>query len=257
MKKSLFRPCIDLHNGKVKQIVGSTLKEDESGLTTNFISDQSSGYFADRYKKDHLGGGHVIMLGSGNEEAAKEALGAFYNGLQIGGGINDQNAEEYIAAGASHVIVTSWLFNQNGEFLQSNLDLLLSQVGIDRLVIDLSCKQTNPGEWVIAMNRWQTLTNLSISKENLSYLSGYCSEFLVHAADFEGKCQGMDIELIQRLSDWVEIPVTYAGGVRDYSDLERVQNLSEGSVDVAVGSSLDLFGGNGLTYDECVQFNRR
>lgn len=256
MKKSLFRPCIDLHNGQVKQIVGSTLKTDEKELKTNFVSSQPSSYYADLYKRDRLFGGHVIKLGPNNDEAAKLALEAFPGGLQIGGGINADNAAQYIEYGASHVIVTSWLFNDEGEFLQERLDTLLGVVGIESLVIDLSCKQVSENRWVVAMNRWQTLTNMEITPENLEYLSNYCSEFLIHAADVEGKCQGIDESLVRYLSDHISIPVTYAGGVRNLKDLEKVQELSNGKVDIAVGSALDIFGGSGITYQECLDFNQ-
>jgi phosphoribosylformimino-5-aminoimidazole carboxamide ribotide isomerase len=255
--KTLFRPCIDLHNGQVKQIVGSSLKDDESSLKTNFVSDLPPSHYAEMYKGDNLFGGHVIMLGKGNEEAAIEALSHFKNGLQIGGGINIENAQKFIDAGASHIIVTSWLFNEEGEFLQDHLENLSSTIGIDRLVIDLSCKKTGDQEWTVAMNRWQTLTNIELCKENIRHLEQYCDEFLIHAADVEGKCQGIDHELVQKLAEWVTIPVTYAGGVRNIADLELVQKSSGGKVDVAVGSALDIFGGKGITYKECLEFNLR
>ena len=120
---TLFRPCIDLHDGRVKQIVGSSLSDNGDGLKTNFETDRSPAWFAELYKKDGLRGGHVIMLGKGNEKAAKEALLAYPNGLQIGGGITAYNALEYLEAGASQVIVASWIF-PDGNLDFNRLELL-------------------------------------------------------------------------------------------------------------------------------------
>lgn len=249
-----FRPCIDIHDGKVKQIVGSSLADSGKGLETNFESDQSPAWFASLYKKDNLKGGHVIMLGQGNEKAAKEALAAYPGGLQIGGGISTSNALEYLDAGASHVIVTSWIF-QNNELSWNRIAELSHLVGIHRLVIDLSCKR-NYGKWNVATNRWQTITSTEITRETLNELSLYCNEFLVHAADVEGKQQGMDEELISFLGENSHIPVTYAGGARNISDLHLCDSLSNGRVDLTIGSALDIFGGKGAKYFDCIRYNK-
>ena len=251
-----FRPCIDLHNGKVKQIVGSTLTEHGSQLEENFVAEQPAQWFASQYAGDQLTGGHVIKLGPGNEAAAKAALAAYPGGLQIGGGIDGENAPDWLDAGASHVIVTSWLFDPTGRFQEERLQQLVAAVGKERIVLDLSCKRTADG-WTVAMNRWQTLTDLAVTHATLDRLSDSCAEFLIHAADVEGKCQGIDGELVKLMGGWGRIPMTYAGGVANFSDVQKVQSLSENRIDVTVGSSLDLFGGNGVTYRELVEFNNR
>ena len=250
-----FRPCIDLHQGQVKQIVGGTLTDDASGLRTNFISDQTPEHYASMYRDDGLEGGHIILLGPGNDDAARRALASYPGGLQVGGGIQAGNAAAYLDAGASHVIVTSWLFDQN-RFSENRLCQLEAAVGRERLVLDLSCRRTATG-WTVAKDRWQTLTDLEITSETIRRLSAFCAEFLIHAADVEGLCQGIDTELVERLGQWCEIPVTYAGGARSLSDLERVNELSHGSVDLAIGSALDIFGGDLIRYADCVSFNHR
>lgn len=251
-----FRPCIDLHNGTVKQIVGGSLSENPDSLQTNFESDQPAEYFAKRYCEDGLTGGHVIQLGPGNEAAARAALAAYPNGLQLGGGVHIENAAQWLDAGASHVIVTSWLFNGEGQFLPERLAALVTEVGKERLVIDLSCRRSDQG-WTVAMNRWQTLTNLDITPETLSELAKSCAEFLIHAADVEGKCQGIDRELVKYLGQHSSIPTTYAGGASDFTDLQRVQHLSDGTVDLTIGSALDLFGGSRIRYADCLEWNRK
>ncbi|MEZ5386906.1 MAG: phosphoribosylformimino-5-aminoimidazole carboxamide ribotide isomerase [Prosthecobacter sp.] len=251
-----FRPCIDLHDGRVKQIVGSSLRDDGSGLKTNFVSDRDAAWYGALYKDDSLFGGHVILLGKGNEEAAREALGAFPGGLQIGGGIRPENTNEYLAAGASHVIVTSYLFDPDGTFSETRLKQMVQAAGRDRLVIDLSCKATSKG-WTVAMNRWQTLTTLDVTPESLRWLAGHCAEFLIHAVDVEGKCEGIDEALVSFLGEHSPIPMTYAGGIRHLNDLKRIDELSRGRVDGTVGSALDLFGGTGAKYEDLVAWNRR
>lgn len=253
---TLFRPCIDLHQGRVKQIVGGSLTETESELQTNFESDQPADYFAAMYRADQLRGGHVIKLGAGNDAPARAALAAYPGGLQIGGGINADNAGSWLDAGASHVIVTSWLFDADGRFREERAAELADRVGQDRLVIDLSCRRVAEG-WVVAMDRWQTLTDLVISEASLQRLAAYCDEFLVHAADVEGKCEGIDAELVAFLAEVSPISVTYAGGVRGIDDLETVHRLSGGRVDLTIGSALDLFGGTRVRYADCVAWNRQ
>lgn len=255
-----FRPCIDLHDGKVKQIVGSSLSDSGKGLKTNFETDRSSAWFAELYKKDCIKGGHVIMLGKGNEDAAKAALAAYPGGLQVGGGISADNAKEYIDAGASHVIVTSWIF-PDGKLDRERLEKLVGIVGKKHLVLDLSCKRTGFDEsgnptWNIAVNRWQTLIDIKITVETLKDLANYCDEFLIHAADVEGKQQGMDNDLIRFLAKYSPIPATYAGGAKSLEDLEHVKEISDGKIDLTIGSALDLFGGKGVKYDDCVKFNQ-
>lgn len=250
-----FRPCIDLHDGLVKQIVGATLQDNGGGPTENFVSSQSAGWFAAKYRDDGLQGGHVIKLGPGNTAAAQSALAEYPGGLQIGGGINAQNANRWLDAGASHVIVTSWLFDSEGHFVSERLDDLVTKIGRRRIVVDLSCKRTKAG-WTVAMNRWQTLTNLEITASMLDSLANRCDEFLIHAADVEGLCQGIDYDLVELMGNWGKIPMTYAGGVANLDDCRRVASASDNKVDVTVGSALDLFGGSGVKYDELLVWNR-
>ncbi len=98
-----FRPCIDLHSGQVKQIVGGTLSTVSSDLKTNYISQLPASHFAQLYRDNDLTGAHVIMLGLGNERAAQEALSAWPGALQVGGGINERNAKLWIDRGAEKV----------------------------------------------------------------------------------------------------------------------------------------------------------
>jgi phosphoribosylformimino-5-aminoimidazole carboxamide ribotide isomerase len=252
---TLFRPCIDLHGGQVKQIVGGTLSDDETALETNFVADRSAADFAGMYRDDGLRGGHVIQLGPGNEDAALSALAAYPGGLHLGGGVTPRNAATYLDAGASHVIVTGYLFVQ-GRFSASRLSELTHAVGARRLVIDLSCRR-QPEGWVVATDRWQTRTDLWLNHETLDRLAGHCDEFLVHAADIEGRAGGMDEALVACLGSWGRKPVTYAGGAREMRDFERVDALSHGRVDLTVGTALDIFGGSGIRYTDCVEWNRR
>lgn len=251
-----FRPCIDLHDGKVKQIVGGSLRDDGTGLRENFVSDESPAAFAARYRADALTGGHVIKLGTGNDEAARTALAAWPGGLQIGGGLHADNVLPWLEAGASHVIVTSWLFDSAGRFLPARLDALVARIGPERLVIDLSCRRTATG-WTVAMNRWQTLTDLDVTPATLDHLAASCAEFLIHAADVEGLCGGIDAELVALLGAWGGRPMTYAGGVATLDDVRQVETLSAGRIDVTVGSALDLFGGHGVRYADLVAWNHR
>jgi len=249
----MFRPCIDLHEGKVKQIVGGTLGE--SGLRTNFVSDRSAAWFADLYKRDDLVGGHVIMLGPNNEAEARAALAAFPQGLQIGGGINQDNAASWLEAGASHVIVTSWIFHE-GRLNWDRLAGLVKTIGKSRLVLDLSCRKRG-GDYFVVTDRWQNFTELAISQEVLGKLAESCAEFLVHAVDVEGLCLGIDQDLVEKLGQWSPIPTTYAGGAKTLADLEETTRLSKGRVDLTIGSALDIFGGKGVHYADVVAFNKR
>ncbi|TAG10907.1 MAG: phosphoribosylformimino-5-aminoimidazole carboxamide ribotide isomerase [Verrucomicrobia bacterium] len=251
-----FRPCIDLHQGIVKQIVGGSLRDDGTNPQENFVARNDSAWFAERFRDDELTGGHVIQLGPGNTEAARRALAAWPGGLQIGGGIHHQNAQSWLDAGASHVIVTSSLFDQHGLFLPYQLELLVEKIGTEKLVIDLSCRRTSHG-WAVTMNRWQTLTSLEISMETFERFAPFCAEFLIHAADVEGLCSGIDRELIAELSQWHGKPITYAGGATSMEDLWWIQEASGGRIDVTVGSALDLFGGTGFSYQSLVAWNQR
>ncbi len=250
----MFRPCIDLHEGKVKQIVGGTLGE-PSALRTNFVSDRPAAWFAELYKRDGLTGGHVVMLGPGNETEARAALTAFPGGLQIGGGINAQNARGWLDAGASHVIITSWVFRE-GRVDWERLGELAKTVGKNRLVLDLSCRKRDEDYFVVT-DRWQKFTEVTITSDTLKKLAGICAEFLVHAADVEGLCRGIDRALVEKLGRWTPIPTTYAGGANSLGDLEEVTRLGQGKVDLTIGSALDIFGGKGVRYADAVKFNRR
>jgi phosphoribosylformimino-5-aminoimidazole carboxamide ribotide isomerase len=250
----VFRPCIDLHQGKVKQIVGGTWRDDAAGLRTHFQTDRPASWFAALYRRDRLRGGHVIMLGPGNEAAARAALAAFPGGLQIGGGIRADNAREWLDAGASHVIVTSWVF-PGATLDPDRLRALVTTVGKSRLVLDLSCRRQGDDHVVVA-DRWQRFTDLRIGPETLAHLARSCAEFLVHAVDVEGLGGGIDRELVQKLAASAPIPVTYAGGARSLQDLETVTRLGRGRVDLTIGSALDLFGGTGVRYADAVAFNR-
>jgi phosphoribosylformimino-5-aminoimidazole carboxamide ribotide isomerase len=250
----VFRPCIDLHEGRVKQIVGGTLSDNAETLRTNFVADRSSAWFAELYRRDNLRGGHVIMLGPGNEQAAKEALQAFPGGLQIGGGIRLDNAREFLDAGASHVIVTSWVF-RNGQLDWDRLRELEQAVGRSRLVLDLSCRRRENDYWIVT-DRWQKFTEWTLSAKTLSTLAEHCDEFLVHAVDVEGLCRGIDTEVVKALAQSSPIPATYAGGARSLKDLEEVDRISGGRIDLTIGSALDLFGGSGVRYDDAVAYNR-
>lgn len=240
----------------MKQIVGGSLRDDGPGPKENFVSEQPPAWFAQKFREDKLFGGHVIMLGKGNETAAMEALAAFPQGLQVGGGIRPGNAAAWLDAGASHVIVTSALFDADGKFLQDAVDALVEEVGRKRLVIDLSCRRTTKG-WTVAMNRWQTLTDLEVSPATLDALLPLCDEFLIHAADVEGLCGGIDRELVALLGGWGKCPITYAGGAATMDDVKLVSEAGRGLVDVTVGSALDLFGGKGIRYADLVAMEQK
>ena len=243
-----FRPCIDIHNGKVKQIVGSSLKDEGNQAKENFVADMDAGEYASLYKKHALFGGHIILLNKEESEyyeatkaQALKALAAFPGGMQIGGGINDTNAGDFINAGASHVIVTSYVF-QNGKINFENLDKMKRAVGKEHLVLDLSCRMKND-EYIIVTDRWQNDTDFVLNHENLSILASYSDEFLIHAVDVEGKMGGIERNLAEFLGAWSEIPITYAGGVHAFSDLDELKTAGKGKLDVTIGSALSLFGG--------------
>ena len=251
----MFRPCIDLHEGQVKQIVGGTLGGDPAGLQTNFVSERSAAWYAELYRKDQLTGGHVIMLGPGNEAAARAALGAYPGGLQIGGGINLENARAWLDGGASHVIVTSWVFRE-GRLEWERLRALTAALGRERLVLDLSCRKRG-ADYCVVTDRWQKFTEMTLARATLEALADWCAEFLIHAVEVEGLCGGVDLELVEKLGHWAPIATTYAGGARSLADLEAVTRASHGRIDLTIGSALDIFGGKGVRYAEAVAFNRR
>ena len=264
-----IRPCIDIHNGRVKQIVGSSLRDredrQEGTAQENFVSDAKASYYAQIYREMGLKGGHIILLNSVKEEAyqeglaqAKGALRAFPGGMQIGGGITPDTAGSFIDAGASHVIVTSFVF-RDGKLDPDALKAMTRCVGRERLVLDLSCRRTSDGKYKVVTDRWQKFTNLEIGEQCLDQLSQHCDELLIHAADVEGKRSGIEEDLVDLLGSWQKksgFPVTYAGGVHSLSDLHRIGSLSGGAMDVTVGSALSLFGGD-LALEELVKEAQR
>jgi phosphoribosylformimino-5-aminoimidazole carboxamide ribotide isomerase len=245
-----FRPCIDLHNGQVKQIIGGSLADGQEP-ETNFVSQKPAAWFAELYRQDNLTGGHVIKLGTGNDAAARSALAAWPQGLQVGGGITAENAADWLNAGAAQVIVTSYLF-QDGKLDSNRLNRLTAAIGKEHLVIDLSCRKRDTQYYVVT-DRWQTFTQTPVNAHSLHQLAGSCCEFLVHGVDVEGKQQGMDDELIALLAEHSPIPCVYAGGVRSFADLEKLNATGKGRIDVTVGSALDLFGGT-LPYRDVVEY---
>lgn len=243
-----FRPCIDIHNGKVKQIVGGSLKDDRDEAAENFVSEQGADFFARLYKRLGISGGHIILLNPPSSEYFKatkaqalSALQSYPGGLQAGGGVTPDNAGEYLEAGASHVIVTSYAFC-GGLVRFDRLEELRRRVGKEHLVLDVSCRKVE-GAYRIVTDRWQSTTEEVITEALLDRLSGYCDEFLVHAVDVEGKADGIEQDLASLLGGWTGLPVTYAGGVHDFEDLRLLKELGRNRLDVTIGSALDLFGG--------------
>ena len=254
-----FRPCIDIHNGQVKQIVGGSL-DDDKGASENFVSILDGSYYGELYKKYGLKGGHIILLnkyGTPEYDAdirqARLALRAFPGGLQIGGGITDANATDCIKIGASHVIVTSFIFDEKG-LSTDRLSKLVESVGREHIVIDLSCRRKGDDYYVVT-NRWQTFTETKVNADLLEELSVYCDEYLIHGVDVEGKKQGVDESLLTLIAQYEGLPVTYAGGIKDMSDIDTIDRVGRGRIDYTVGSALSIFGGN-IDFDEVVNRNR-
>lgn len=248
-----FRPCIDIHNGKVKQIVGGSLKDQGDFAVTNFASEYGAEYYAEKYKKDGIRGGHIILLNAKTSEyyeatkaQALKALAAYPGGLQIGGGITEENAKEYIDAGATHVVVTSYVF-QEGKVNWEHLEKLVAAVGKEHVVIDLSCRKKD-GRYYVVTNRWQTFTDVILNKDTLDQFQAYCDEILVHGVDVEGKSSGVELELVKLLAEWNQLPITYAGGIGSMEDLEEFRRTCDGKLDFTIGSALDLFGGS-ISYE--------
>ncbi|MDF2589360.1 MAG: 1-(5-phosphoribosyl)-5-[(5-phosphoribosylamino)methylideneamino]imidazole-4-carboxamide isomerase [Anaerocolumna sp.] len=252
-----FRPCIDIHNGKVKQIVGGSLLDDNNQANENFVSEQDAAFYAKTYKKSHLIGGHIILLNPVGSEYYKEdcnqaekALAAYPGGLQIGGGVTDDNAAYFLNKGATHVIVTSFVF-KDGKIHYDNLEKLVKKIGRDKLVLDLSCRKKD-GIYYIVTDRWQKFTDVCVNEETLNKLTNYCDEFLIHAVDVEGKSSGIEKDLVTLLGKWDGIPITYAGGVGSFKDLHELKTLGQNKLDVTIGSALDLFGGP-MKYSEVLK----
>lgn len=257
-----FRPCIDIHNGQVKQIVGGSLRDSGDSADENFVAERGADYYAELYREKGLNGGHIILLNSpaspyyeATRAQALSALAAYKGGLQIGGGINDKNACDYLDAGASHVIVTSYVF-KDGRINMQNLERICRETGKERLVLDLSCR-AREGRYYIVTDRWQNFTDEEVSDGLLDMLSGYCDEFLIHAVDVEGKNQGIEQSLVKQLGKWGgSRAITYAGGVHSYDDIELLSRLGGGRLDVTIGSALDIFGG-GLSFEKVLEFFRQ
>lgn len=256
-----FRPCIDIHNGKVKQIVGSSLKDQGNMATENFVAEHDADYFAALYKEHEIEGAHIILLNSKDSEyyeaTRKQALLALrtYPGhMQVGGGINAENAKEYLEAGAKQVIVTSYVF-KDGQLSLENLEKLVRAVGKEHVVLDLSCRKKD-GQYYIVTDRWQKYTDMAITAQNLDFLAKYAEEFLIHAVDVEGKSGGIEEELVQILGAWNKIPITYAGGVHAYEDLDLLYRVGEGKIHVTIGSALDLYGGP-MKFEEVEDYIRK
>ena len=253
-----FRPCIDIHNGQVKQIVGGSLRDIGDQASENFVATQDATFFAGVYKKHNLKGGHIILLNGKDSpyyEATKaqavSALKAYPKNMQIGGGINDENAYEYLEQGADKVIVTSFVF-KDGQISYENLEKLVKAVGKENLVLDLSCRKKE-GQYYIVTDRWQKYTDVVLNNGSLDYFSKYCNEFLIHAVDVEGKAAGIEKEVAALLGSWGKMPVTYAGGIRNFEDLEQLRTLGRGMIDFTIGSALDLFGGK-MEFDKVAAF---
>ena len=253
-----FRPCIDIHNGKVKQIVGGSLQDEGDRAQENFVSVQDAGFYARFYKKDNIRGGHIILLNAKDSEyyeATKQqallALSEYPGALQVGGGITAENAQEFLDAGASHVIVTSYVF-KDGKINYDNLKKLYAVTGKDHLVLDLSCRKKD-GDYYIVTDRWQKFTEEKVTIQLLDALSQYADEFLIHAVDVEGKASGIEKELVEILGNWGKIPVTYAGGVGSFEHLKQLRDWGQGRLNVTIGSALDLFGGD-MLYEEVLDF---
>ena len=252
-----FRPCIDIHDGKVKQIVGGSLSDEKGTAVENFVSERGADYYATFYKEEGLSGGHIIMLNTADSpyyEKTKQqaflALSAFPGGLQIGGGIRAENLLEFLNAGATHGIVTSYVFS-GGKIRLDRLKKLCGVAGKERVVLDLSCRKKG-GAYYVVTDRWQKFTEEKVTPLLLANLSDYCDEFLIHAADVEGKQVGMEEELLGILAEYEGLPITYAGGIRSLGDIDRLYVLGRGKVNFTIGSALDLFGGE-LRYEDVKQ----
>lgn len=248
-----FRPCIDIHNGAVKQIVGSSLQDEGDKARENFVSRRGAEEYAELFRRDGLAGGHVILLNrrdspyyEATKRQALQALMTYPGGLQVGGGMNPENAREFLECGASHIIVTSYVFS-DGKINFDHLKQMTQAVGRNHLVLDLSCSRRD-GAYYIMTDRWQKYTDTPLDRSLLRTLEDSCDEFLVHAIDVEGKGEGIDTDLVEFLAGEQGIPVTYAGGIRNFDDIKKLREAGRGRVDFTIGSALDLYGGN-LSYE--------
>ena len=255
-----FRPCIDIHNGKVKQIVGGSLKDEADSARDNFVSELEADFYAGLYKKKGLKGGHIIILNPKQSEYYEEdlrqaelAISKYPGGLQIGGGITADNAKDFLDMGADKVIVTSYVF-KNGVINYDNLEKLERAVGKEKLVLDLSCRKKYDRYYIVT-DRWQNFTEVTVDDDTLDGLSDYCSEYLIHAVDVEGKANGIEEELAKTLGDWARLPITYAGGVGSFSDLIKLKTIGRDKLDVTIGSALDIFGGS-MSFEEVIDICR-
>lgn len=253
-----FRPCIDIHNGSVKQIVGGSLKDQDNQARENFVAVQDAAFYARLYQEYQLKNGHIILLNpafstyyNATKKQALAALRAYPGGLQAGGGITPENACEFLDAGASHVIVTSYVF-QGGQIQYDRLQELVQKVGAGHLVLDLSVRARD-GRYYIVTDRWQNYTKVELTEQTMEDLSVFCDEFLVHAVDVEGQASGIEDPVVELLGNWGKIPITYAGGVHNFEDLEKLKRLGKNKVHVTIGSALDLFGGN-MQFEEVLRF---
>ncbi len=256
-----FRPCIDIHNGKVKQIVGGTLRDEGNQARENFVSEQDSAFYASFYERHKIKGGHIILLNgmdssyyNDTKEQALLALRTYPGGLQVGGGITPQNAKEFLDEGASHVIVTSYVF-RDGKVNYGNLEKLFRVTGKERLVLDLSCRKRDGGYYIVT-DRWQKFTEEKVNIALLDKMADYADEFLIHAVDVEGKASGIERELVELLGSWHKIPVTYAGGVGSFEHLEQLREWGQGNLNVTIGSALDLFGGS-MSFEDVLNWMRK
>lgn len=255
-----FRPCIDIHNGRVKQIVGGSLRDAGDEAQENFVSKQDAVFYAKLYKREELRGGHIILLNAKDsayyeqtKKQAVSALRAYPGGFQVGGGIHADNAGEFLDAGASHVIVTSYVFC-DGNIQMERLHKIKEKIGKERLVLDLSCRKRD-GRYYIVTDRWQKFTNQAVTEQLLEHLSAFCDEFLIHAVDVEGKQSGIEEELAELLGKWGKLPVTYAGGIGSFADLEKLKKLGHNRLNATIGSALDLFGGP-MNYERVLSYIR-
>ena len=253
-----FRPCIDIHNGKVKQIVGGSLLDKGDYAQDNFVSEKDGDFYAKLYKDAGLEGGHIILLNPAGSQYYEEdvrqaclALSAYPGGLQIGGGMTAENAAFFLEQGASHIIVTSYVF-KDGKINYENLEKIVAVTGKEHLVLDLSCRKKGE-DYYIVTDRWQKFTDVKLTEDVLSELADYCDEFLIHAVDVEGKASGIEVPLAEMLGDWGRIPITYAGGVGSFEDLKQLKEHGKGRLNVTIGSALDLFGGR-MAYKEVLQY---
>ena len=255
-----FRPCIDIHNGKVKQIVGGSLKDAGDQAKENFVSGQDAAFYAELYKNAGLKGGHVILLNGKDSEyyeatrnQALKALRAYPGGLQIGGGVCRENAEEYLNAGESHVIVTSYVF-KDGKLSWENLAKMEQAAGKEHLVLDLSCRKKD-NQYFIVTDRWQKFTDIEMNSQTLEMFSEYCDEFLIHAVDTEGKAKGIEPQIAKIMGEYCTIPSTYAGGISSFDDLDTLKELGRGKIDFTIGSALDIFGGN-ISFEKVAAYGK-